>query len=348
MTGRLLFTGATGFVGGTVLHQLLNSTYPEIKSLSITVLVRKQEQVDLLKQKGINAVLFNGLDDSEQLRKAASEHDYVIHTPSGFHTGSAVALIEGLGDRKKQTSKKVYFIQTSGTSNLAQRTITKTPTNVHEWSDKEDVFSFEEQKEAEEAYGQRTTDIAVVKTGERTGVTTYIMMPPTIYGRGKGYFNQGSMQIPSIIRGSIKAGVPLHVGDGTCRLGHVHVTDLALLYELVLSKILAGDHIPSGRKGIYFSNTGSHNWLDIARGVGKAGVKLGALKSAEPKSVSLEEAYTTVLPAPPQVVEMNYAANSATKPVLATELGWKPQKTEKDWQESFEEAFQMVLDEKKQ
>ncbi|KAI8294250.1 hypothetical protein K4K56_002817 [Colletotrichum sp. SAR 10_98] len=334
--------------GGTVLHQLLNSTYPEIRNLSITVLVRKQEQVDLLKQNGINAVLFNGLDDSEQLRKAASEHDYAIHTPSGFHTGSAVALIEGLGDRKKQTGKEVYFIQTSGTSNLAQRTITKTPSDVHEWSDKEDVFSFEEQKEAEEAYGQRTTDIAVVKTGERTGVKTYIMMPPTIYGRGKGYFNQGSMQIPSIIRGSIKAGVPLYVGDGTCRLGHVHVTDLALLYELVLSKILAGDHIPSGRKGIYFSNTGSHNWLDIARGVGKAGVKLGALDSAEPKSVSLEEAYTTVLQAPPQVVEMNYAANSATKPVLATELGWKPQKTEKDWQESFEEAFQMVLDEKKQ
>lgn len=96
-----------------MLHQLLNSTYPEIKNLSITVLVRKQEQVDLLKQKGINAVLFNGLDDSEQLRKAASEHDYVIHTPSGFHTGSAVALIEGLGDRKKQTGKEVYFVQVS-------------------------------------------------------------------------------------------------------------------------------------------------------------------------------------------------------------------------------------------
>ncbi|KAL0938112.1 nad dependent epimerase dehydratase family protein [Colletotrichum truncatum] len=346
MPERLLFTGATGFVGGTVLSQLLNSSFPEIKNLQITALVRKQEQVDLLKQRGVNAVLFNGLDDSEQLRKAASDFDYVIHAPTGFHTSSAVALIEGLGERKKQTGKEVHFIHTSGTSNLAQRTITKPAGEVHEWSDKEKVFEFEEQKEAEEAYAQRTTDIAVVKTGERTGVKTYIMMPPTIYGRGTGFFNQGSMQIPSIIRASIQAGVPRYVGDGTCRLGHVHVTDLALLYELILSKVLAGEELPSGRRGIYFSNTGSHNWRDLAVMVGKAGVKLGALKSAEPVPLTLEEAASEWLKTTPQVVEMNYAANSATKPVLATELGWKPRKTEKDWENSFEETFQMVLDEK--
>lgn len=179
---------------------------------------------------------------------------------------------------------------------------------THEWSDKENVYEYEEDREAEEAYAQRTTDIAVVRTGEQTGVKTYIMMPPTIYGRGTGFFNQGSMQIPSIIRGAIKAGVPEYVGEGTARLGHVHVTDLALLYELVLSKVLSGEVIPSGRRGIYFSNTGSHNWLEIATEVGKAGVSLGALKSAEPRSVSLEYAASKWLKATPQVAELNYAA----------------------------------------
>lgn len=72
--------------------------------------MRKQEQADLLREKGLNAVLFNGLDDSDQLRAAASEHDYVIHTPTGFHTGSAFALIEGLGERRKKTGKNVHFI----------------------------------------------------------------------------------------------------------------------------------------------------------------------------------------------------------------------------------------------
>ncbi|GKT45847.1 uncharacterized protein ColSpa_06028 [Colletotrichum spaethianum] len=294
--------------GGSVLSQLLNTSYPEIKDLSITVLVRKQEQASLLRQKGVEAIVFDGLDDSEFLREVASEFDYVIHTPTGFHTASAVALIEGLSKRRRQTGNDVHFIHTSGTSNLAERTITREIGEVHEWSDKENVFEFEEQKEAEEAYAQRTTDIAVIRTGERTGVKTYIMMPPTIYGRGTGLFNQGSMQIPSIIRGALKAGAPEYVGDGTARLGHVHVTDLALLYELALSKILSGEEIPFGRRGIYFSNTGSHNWRDLAEYVGKAGVALGALKSGEPRSVTLEEAASKWLKATPQVAEMNYAA----------------------------------------
>ncbi|OHE99292.1 NAD dependent epimerase/dehydratase [Colletotrichum orchidophilum] len=345
MSGKVLFTGATGFIGGSVLTQLLNSAHKEINELTITALVRKQEQADILKKKGINAIVFGGLDDSEFLRQTASEHDCVIHTPTGFHTGSAVALIEGLAVRKKQTGKEVHFIHTSGTSNLAERTITQQSGEFHEWADNERVYEHEEKKEAEEAYGQRTTDVAVVRTAERTGVKAYIMMPPTVYGRGTGLFNQRSMQIPSIIRGAIKAGVPEYVGEGTARLGHVHVTDLALLFELVLSKVLLGEEIPSGRRGIYFSNTGSHSWKDLAALVGKAGVSLGVLKSAEPRSVSLEEAGSRWLNATPQIAEMNYAAHSATKPVLAPELGWKPKKTEVDWEESFVEAFQMALEE---
>ncbi|KAF9871996.1 NAD dependent epimerase/dehydratase [Colletotrichum karsti] len=346
MSKQLLFTGATGFIGGTVLSQLLDSSYPDIRDLSITALVRRQDQADLLKGKGINAILFKDLDDSSRLKEVASGYDYVIHTTHGHHTGSAVALVEGLAERKKQTGRDVYFIHTSGTSNLAQPTINKKAVEAREWSDKDQVFEFEEQEEAKEAYAQRTTEIAVIKTAERTGVKSYIMMPPTIYGRGTGFFNQGSMQIPSIIRGAIQLGYSPYINDGSCSLGHVHVTDLALLYELVLSKILAGEDIPSGRRGIYFSNTGSHNWLEIATEVGKAGVRLGALESAEPRSISFDEARSTFLNAPSQIIEMNYAANSATTPALAAELGWKPRKTEQDWEESFVEAFQMVLNER--
>ncbi|TDZ39729.1 Uncharacterized protein CTRI78_v010481 [Colletotrichum trifolii] len=347
MPRKLLFTGASGFIGGTVLSQLLDSSSAEIKELSITALVRKQEHVDALRAKGLDAVLFDGLDNSEQLRRAASEHDFVIHTPTGFHTSSAVVLVEGLAERKKQTGHDVYFIHTSGTSNLARRTMTQDAGELHVWSDKEKVFEYEEEREAEEAYGQRTTDVAVVKTAERTGVKAYIMMPPTVYGKGTGLFNRASMQIPTVIRGAVEAGAAEYVGQGTAELGHVHVTDLALLYELVLGKMLAGEELPTGRRGIYFSNTGAHSWLDVARLVGRAGVQLGALKTAEPRSVSLEEAGSRWLKATPQVAELNYASSSATKPDLATELGWKPKKTDKDWEGSFLEAFQMVLDEHK-
>lgn len=191
---------------------------------------------------------------------------------------------------------------------MSQRAITEKPGDVHRWSDKEKVYEYEEQREAEEAYPQRTTDIAVVRTSERTGVKTYIMMPPTIYGQGTGFFNQISMQIPDVIRASIKAGVAEYIGDGRAFIGHVHVQDLALVYELVLSKVVSGQTPPSGRRGIYFTDTGSHDWRELATEVGKAGFALGVLKSAEPRSVSLEEAAERWFGSKPRVVEVNYAS----------------------------------------
>jgi nucleoside-diphosphate-sugar epimerase len=133
-------------------------------------------------------------------------------------------------------------------------------------------------------------------------------MPPTIYGQGKGLFNRESMQIPDIIRAAIKAGVAEYIGDGSAFIGHVHVEDLALLYELLLSKVVSGQNLHSGRRGIYFADTGAHNWRSLAAEVGKAGFTLGALKSAVPRSVSLEEAAERWFNSKPRVVEMNYAS----------------------------------------
>jgi hypothetical protein len=96
--------------GGTVLTQMLHSSLSEINDLSITALVRKQEQADLLKGRGINTILFQGLDDFDFLKKVASEHDYVLRTVTGSHDSSAVALIQGLAERKKQTGKETHYI----------------------------------------------------------------------------------------------------------------------------------------------------------------------------------------------------------------------------------------------
>ena len=99
--------------GGTVLTRLVDSSLPEIKDLSITALVRKQEQADVLKNKGIDTIVFKGLDDLQFLKKVASEHGYVLRTVTGSHDGSAVALIEGLAERKKQTGKDIHYIHVS-------------------------------------------------------------------------------------------------------------------------------------------------------------------------------------------------------------------------------------------
>lgn len=99
--------------GGTVLAQLLKSTFSNVQALSVSALVRHQDQADLLAQKGVIPILFESLDETDVLRKLASEHDAVIHVVDGLHHGSAEAFIQGLSERKKTTGKAGIYIHAS-------------------------------------------------------------------------------------------------------------------------------------------------------------------------------------------------------------------------------------------
>jgi putative NADH-flavin reductase len=99
--------------GGTVLSQLLSSSDPAIKSSKISALVRRQDQADILAANGVHPIIFKDLDDLEALKCAAREHDVVISSASSFHPPSTKALIQGLGEKKKQTAGSVYFIHVS-------------------------------------------------------------------------------------------------------------------------------------------------------------------------------------------------------------------------------------------
>lgn len=60
-------------------------------------------------------IIFKNLDeDSELLKKAASEHDIIINTASAARSIGARSLIEGLAERKKTTGGPVWFIHVSG------------------------------------------------------------------------------------------------------------------------------------------------------------------------------------------------------------------------------------------
>ncbi|OCK84964.1 hypothetical protein K432DRAFT_431910 [Lepidopterella palustris CBS 459.81] len=283
---------------------------------------------------GVDPILFKDLDDSETITKAASEHDIVIHTASGFHSGSAKALILGLGERKRSTGKDIYYIHSSGTSNVADTPITREYLESRVLSDKTDIYSYLQQRELCEPYAQRTTDLVVVETGKKVGVKTYILMSPTIYGFGTGLFNDQSIQIPQLIRNAIKN-----------RYSEVvHIADLAELYALVLARVLEGSAgLPSREEVVIFTGTGTYRWKDMAARIGRAGVQLGVLESPEPKSINLKETADKLAGGSLQLAELGFASNSRTRANIAKDLGWKP-KTEADWEKNFLEEFTVVLE----
>ncbi|OIW25341.1 NAD dependent epimerase/dehydratase [Coniochaeta ligniaria NRRL 30616] len=346
---KLLITGATGYIGGSVLAGLQASSNVSIKELSISALVRKQTQADILKTMGVNPILFKDFSDTEFVKKVASEHDIVLNTAVSFNPGSAKAFILGLAERQKATGKEVHYIHTSGTSSLGDNTITKKYLHPEGrvFSDKEDIYPYLKEREAIEAYGQRTTDIAVVETGKDTGVKTYINMSPTIYGVGTGAFNKLSIQVPMMMRKAIESRVAQCVGDGSGVWDHVHIADLVDLYEIMLAKVLAGENIGSGREGFYFNSVGRHSWFGVAQAIGKVGYELGALDTPTPVPIPMEEAGIKWHGGNAQVAELGFASTSMTSDERSRELGWKPTKTEDDWNKSIKEEFEMVLEESK-
>lgn len=95
-----------------------------------------------------------------------------------------------------------------------------------------------------------------------------------------------------MIRSAIKEKQALVIGDGKGVWTHVHIEDLAALYEVFVAKIVDGDDkdLVAGERGIYFSATGSHTWSNIAEGLAYALRICGVTETEQVRSLSLDEA----------------------------------------------------------
>lgn len=119
---NVFFTGATGYIGGTVLQALLTAPTPPA---SITVLIRDASKADLFtslslaKEKGVKLIpLVGSLEDTDKLKDAASAADVVVDTANADHLEAINALIQGMKARKEKTGHRPLFIHTSGTGVL--------------------------------------------------------------------------------------------------------------------------------------------------------------------------------------------------------------------------------------
>ncbi|XXG99274.1 hypothetical protein Hte_005611 [Hypoxylon texense] len=355
---QILLTGATGYIGGTILTELLNSSSPALKDATISCLLRGSDRATKLTStygSRVRPILYKDIDDLEATVAAAAQHDLVINTTLGYHVASATALVRGLARRKAATGRDVWMVFTSGTSNVGDRPISKAwPEDVPELDDeRDDVYAYEKYREEKEGpYVQRTTEMAVVDTGLELGVKTLVIMSPTIFGLGTGLFNTISIQIPAYARAVLETGRAVVVGDGGGVWDSVHIRDLGELYLLVARKILEEDGagVPTGKKGILFSSNGRHSWREVAQGVADACCAEGRL--AEPKVESLTlaegaEVFTIVGDDEwrgETFVELAFASNSRTVSTVARKrLGWKPTRGEEAWKAGFRDDVRVVL-----
>lgn len=98
------------------------------------------------------------------------------------------------------------------------------------------------------------------------------------------------------------------LGDGNGVWDTVHIDDLMLLYELLLAKVLEGENVPSGKQGIFFSETGDFTWLSLSQGLADSMQKQGLIKSNVVNHLTLQEAADQWANGATQYVELGFGS----------------------------------------
>jgi nucleoside-diphosphate-sugar epimerase len=201
----ILLTGATGFIGSSVLKHLLSEGH------TVTAVVRDDAKARIVEAAGATPLVGDALD-AELVTRAARESEGVIHTADLGPDDDAfvTAVFEGLADSGKA------YVHTGG------------------------IWTYGDNS----AITEDSAGIAAGLTGWRlpieervrkaTGIRTVLVQPGIVYGYGRGLPNL-VVNAPRDADGALQL-----MGDGDQHWATVHVDDLAALYVLAYENAAAG------------------------------------------------------------------------------------------------------------
>src|SRR6478735_2555288 len=158
---RILLTGATGYVGGTILDHLIKAQDEVLKGLTIDLLIRSDDAAAKLRSAygdRVNPIQWAGLHDGDSIRDVASNYELIINTGSGFISDGAEAFVRGLARRVEPGVPPPWLLHISGCSNLADRPLTQKAYPDREWNDADGnaVYEFLKSEDVREPYPQRS------------------------------------------------------------------------------------------------------------------------------------------------------------------------------------------------
>ncbi|UAK25299.1 SDR family oxidoreductase [Sphingomonas nostoxanthinifaciens] len=235
---RVFVTGATGWVGSSVVAELLEDGH------SVAGLCRSDANVASLKAKGVEPIM-GSLADIDVLAQAASDADAVVHTAFGHdfskfpeHSEQDRRVIEAMGKSLVGTAKPMLV--TTGLLMLAPGRVA-TEADMPPLSDPK--------------YPRKTE--AAVKVLTDAGVNIGVVrLAPTVHGVGDRMF------MAILAQTARETGVSAYVGDGTNRWCAIHVSDVGAVYCRALEANLPmRAYHASAEEGVMFK--------DIAEVIGR-------------------------------------------------------------------------------
>ncbi|KAI1105789.1 NAD(P)-binding protein [Jackrogersella minutella] len=338
MSQNILITGAAGYIGGSVLAEVISRTGGLINAENISAAVRTEEQAQSLSKLGVNVIQVD-LNDEGAVNEAVlfNKINIIIHTASSTNSRLVTLLIKALSNRRLVSGKEVYFIHSSVTTLFSE----EGGWPYGEVRDTDPIF--EKEKQIEGHHPVRETNILVTELAKAQKVTSFNVVVPVVYGRGSGEWRKISVNIPAYIRTSIAHKV-VYKFDKDGSPPAVHISDLTELYTLLVEKVLQNEPIPSGENGYYFAMAHRAPWWDIMQRLAKALYARGLVTEPAVQVWPSYEMAAEHLGFPALYTRGIGASSGQLVPVNAYQLGWSPKWDQKRFLESMEDEIQDVLE----
>ncbi|KAG7081589.1 nucleoside-diphosphate-sugar epimerase [Colletotrichum scovillei] len=318
---NIFLTGATGYIGGSVLS-LLAKSHPEY---AVRALVRDSAKGKIITGAFSKVEIVEGdLDDVETITREASKADVVVHLAASGHLKSVETIHKALSSKSAE-QKPSHWIQISGASALAAAELADKSRSPGSASDLvfNDLTSIDDLRSFIQKYPSRAVDNYLLKVAaDEPKVNTALVFPPIIYGRGIGPVNQRSVQIPSLAKATLDRGRGVQVGKGLSRWGNVHVEDIAQLIARLVERAAEakGEEEVWNENGLYLTGVGEMSFGEISKLVASAAAKKGLISKDEVEEVGPEEA-NKVLPHGTVL----FGTNARSEALRAKKvLGWAP------------------------
>ncbi|KAI0368821.1 NAD-P-binding protein [Pilatotrama ljubarskyi] len=277
----VFFTGATGYIGGSILQLLLD--HPNHERFEITALVRDTEKAKKLEASfGVKTVL-GSLQDLDKLSNLAENAHIVIQVADCDNTEAIKAILSGLKQRHEKTGDVPLLIHTSGTGEICD--------NARGEYVSETIYSDLDIPLIESLPPtaiHRPVDLLIIAADEEGYVRSHIVAPAVVFGVASGpLFDAGisnahTVITPLLVRSALDRGSVGILGKGISRWGDVHINDTADLYIFLLNALLSTpEKVSHGRTGWFFAANGEHSIRELHEAVAGALFSLGRIKTKE-------------------------------------------------------------------